>query len=418
MAKKPVQLPHNWEAEGIALACAVMSPQATQKFCQQLDPRMFWFPPHQVICKSIRELHEMRRDVDVVSLGHYLERAGRMEDAGGIDGFSGVMQLSLLEARLEPAMQIVKELHAIRMIHTRCREAAEECLNPERSLDWKLQMAGSITAGLLGSGSGAAVTAADVDLSPRQMGACIGLGYGLDHITGGAEPGQVNVLQALRKTGKTTALAQMALGSLQDGGSVVFVPIADMTASDISRKMVRQMCGWDKPPQQPQFEDLYYQTVQEFRGFGSRLAIWDPNLSAGSSDIEAITSWLDAQIHRTRPTVVYLDYFQRLTTRDSSEFSAATYATIAQKLGKWAHRYPDIVTWVGSQETADGRAAWTRELENETALLLRMTKPEGSESRRIISVELNRFGPMGGQVSYEFDSKYLAFRPEEPRRAA
>jgi len=412
MAKVPRQLPHNLEAEAIALSCACMSPESATKFCSSLDARHFWFPHHQEICKCIHAMHNMRREIDPVTLVSWMEETNNLEAAGGKGVVFGVLQAGLLEARMAPAVQIVLELHAIRMLHTRAKEVAEEALNPSRSLDWKMQAASTITAGLMGVSSQGATTAATVDITPRPLGSSLGLGWSLDSATGGAHPGQVNVIQAKRKGGKTTAMVQMALSNLMDGESVVFVPIADMTDSDISRKMIRQMCGWDKPPTQPNLEDQYYRTVDEFRGFGDRLAMWDPNLSSGTSDIESITAWLDAQIHRKRPNKVYLDYFQRLTTRDSSEFSASTYATIAQKLGKWVHRYPDIVPWVGSQETEDGRAAWTRELENETALTVRLVKPEGAESRRIATVELNRFGAMGGQVAFDFDIKYLCFRQE------
>lgn len=412
---QPVMLPHDVEAEMIALSCACMSPESTHKFCQSLTTKHFWFPHHQELCRAIHELHSHRREVDLVTLVSYLEKSGRMEDCGGRDEVVGVLSTGLLEARLTPAIQVVSELYAMRMIHQRAREVVQEVYNPNRSLAWKLEQAGSLTVGLV-SGDTGATTAATVDLTPREMGEPTGLGYGLDYVTGGLTPGQLTVIQAKRKVGKTTTMVQMALADLCDGKAVCIVPVADMTASDISRKMIRQMCGWDKAPNQPAFDDAYQATVAEFRGFGDRLVIWDPNLSSGTSDIESITAWLDAQIHRRRPAKVYLDYFQRFTTRDSSDHSASTFAVIASKLGKWAHRYPDICTIVGSQETEDGRSAWTRELENEVALLLRMTKPEGSEARRVITVELNRFGAMGAQVSYDFDAKYLCFRPEDRAR--
>jgi len=414
-------LPSDLNAEMVAVTSALSGAEANADFCRLVDASMFFYPLTRKLAERIGEMHKAGKIADPLSLKNWMEARGdfavdEVSDNQGCvtaGSYVGIMTAGLqIEGWMEASCQIIRDTHIQRTLFYRAQDVAKQALNPDRTVEWKIQQAATITHGLIVA-SGGAVTASDVDLTPREMGASIGLGWSLDSATGGCHGGQISVCQAKRKGGKTTAMVQMALGELQDGGTVIFVPIADMTASDICRKMVRQMCGWDKPPTQPSLNDAYYQTVDEFRGFGDRLAIWDPNLANGSTDIESITAWLDAQIHRKRPTKVFLDYFQRLTTRDSKEFSAATYATIAQKLGKWAHRYPDIVTWAGSQETEDGRAAWTRELENETALSVRLVKPEGSESRRIATVELNRFGPMGGSVNLEFDMKYLAFRQEK-----
>lgn len=420
---KPALVIHDLTAEATAISSALGSIEANAKFCQLVQPEMFFANSTRKVADAIHEMYKAGKFADPLSLKNWMETKGYVQSfVDPVNETQGCLTISTyadiiymgVESMgwLESSCQTIRDLHIQRILHERGKDLVREAFNPNRTVDWKLNMAATITHGLIVA-AGGALTAADVDLTPRQMGSSIGLGWGLDSATEGCHSGQISVCQAKRKGGKTTAMVQMALDELQRGGSVVFVPIADMTASDIARKMIRQMCGWDKPPLQPSFQDAYYATVDEFRGFGDRLAIWDPNLTSGTSDIESITAWLDAQIHRKRPTKVFLDYFQRLTTRDSKEFSAATYAAIAQKLGKWAHRYPDIVTWVGSQETEDGRAAWTRELENETALSIRLVKPEGSETRRVCSVELNRFGPMGGYVNLEFDLKYLAFREEK-----
>jgi len=420
--KKEIQeLPSDLNAEMVAVTSALAGVSQNAEFCRLVEPLMFYFPLTQKIAERIHEMHKAGKLADPLSLKKWMEARGDFDQAaqsneqGAIsaDSYFSVIQSGMsIDGWMEASCQIIRDLHIQRTLYFRAQDVAKQALNPSRTIEWKIAQAATITHGLIVS-SGGAITAADVDLTPRTLGSSLGLGWSLDSATGGANPGQVNVIQAKRKVGKTTAMVQMALSNLTSGESVIIVPIADMTASDISRKMIRQMCGWDKPPLQPSFQDAYYRTVDEFRGFGDRLAIWDPNKSSGTTDIESVTAWLDAQIQAKRPEKVYIDYFQRLSTRDSKEFSAATYATIAQKLGKWAHRYDDIVTWVGSQETEDGRAAWTRELENETALSVRFVKPEGSELHRVASVELNRFGAMGGRVSYEFDQKYLAFREDK-----
>jgi KaiC/GvpD/RAD55 family RecA-like ATPase len=405
-----------WECEALALSFGMQSDEQAMKFCSMLKPAMFWFPDHRVIAGALHEMHQQRMPIDQITLRRYMSGRGLLaseptEFAVSAETYLETAAMCLTPSQFEPNAATVRDLWTRRIIRERALEVAEEVLNPARSMAWQLDQAATLTTGLVCAEAGA-VTAATVDLKPHQQGVKLLLGDRLDMATGGAQPGQITVIQAATKVGKTTAMVQSMTQALLLGQTCIYVPIADLSPSDLSRKVIRQMCGWDRPPEQPSLQDAYYSTVDEFRSFGDRLTIFDPNASSGTTDIEAVTSWLDAQCHRLRPDRIYLDYFQRFTTREKAEVGPSMYAVIAQKLGKWSHRQQESIIYVGSQETADGSTRWSLELENETALCIRFTKPEGDEKRRVATVGLNRFGPMGETVGFSFDSHYLSFRED------
>lgn len=77
------QIPQNIEAEQSVLAACMLNPDAIDEVASKLIPENFFRPAHQVIFKSMLELHARNLPVDQISLAENLRAQGQLDAIGG-----------------------------------------------------------------------------------------------------------------------------------------------------------------------------------------------------------------------------------------------------------------------------------------------------------------------------------------------
>lgn len=76
--------PSNVDAEESLLGAALLSASAVDVLAASTKPNEFYKPTHVYIADAIRTLHDKRAPVDVVTVASELQRAGHLEEVGGI----------------------------------------------------------------------------------------------------------------------------------------------------------------------------------------------------------------------------------------------------------------------------------------------------------------------------------------------
>lgn len=374
----------------------------------------FHHPAHAILWDAIAALEE----VDLVTVCSWLRRHGKLQDVGGEDYVIQVAEEVPSAANGEYFGRIVLETARRRSLMANLRRTVA-AVGEEPNMAAVFSLANAIQADAL----------PDVPRSYNFRNLTIlpagkGLSTGFPNLdktvsTRGHPQGQVTVVAAPAKGGKTTLMLDMFLHDLREGRRVCYATFADIDAVGIKKRLIRKLCGHENPP-----EDLLsapeYQEAEAWLDAQETGCIYD-GFANGDDSVEAFAAWLEAE-HRQRPfTKCYVDYAQEL--RSSSK--AAQYspeqnqAECARVLVRLARKL-DIAVIVGSQVTeapkegAKAKTKWSRSWEEKAGWVLVITKYD--DLGPYLQVAYSRFGPQSSPkhtVGQQMDwlGKELAFVP-------
>ena len=78
------EIPQNIEAEQSVLGAMLIDKNAVELISEQLKPEDFYRQTHQVIFKTMMELHSRKEAVDMVTVINELKKTEKLNDVGGI----------------------------------------------------------------------------------------------------------------------------------------------------------------------------------------------------------------------------------------------------------------------------------------------------------------------------------------------
>ena len=76
-------LPHNFLAEKIILSSLLVSTEAIEITLRSVKIETFYFKNHQELYQSIIEMYSQKIPIDIVTLNSFLQDNGRLNDIGG-----------------------------------------------------------------------------------------------------------------------------------------------------------------------------------------------------------------------------------------------------------------------------------------------------------------------------------------------
>lgn len=258
--------------------------------------------------------------------------------------------------------------------------------------------------------SGRVVTCSDVfDLVDE--GAPEGVPTGFECIDSkseckGAAKGQMSVVCAQPKHGKSSFLCQMAINACELGHRVLYVTLADLTKNQVWRRMRRIQTGWADPPLSLELADDWQKQIGACR-------LWDLQLAdardLGGWHVEDVCEGIEALHKRNRYDLVCIDYAQKMSSREIPDRVRAT-ERVSSVVSQTASMR-GFACWLGSQQTDDGKAWYSREFTADCSLLLHLNAPNDRDAPdREFFVEHQRFGPSGFVALGTWDDKRLCFK--------
>lgn len=128
-AKKP---PQNNEAEQAVLGCAMLEEEAAQSMRSKLNREDFYVYAHQVIYDAMADIIGENRPVDIVTVQQQLERAGKTDEAGGLDYLISLTNALPDAANYRYYIDIVKQNGLRRKLISTTADIAEEAYTGER----------------------------------------------------------------------------------------------------------------------------------------------------------------------------------------------------------------------------------------------------------------------------------------------
>lgn len=383
---------HDHSAEMCVLGSVIISePKILALKAMGLTRDSFHHPAHAIIWDAISDLEV----IDLVTIANWLRRHNKLDDVGGEDYLIQVAEEVPSAANAEYYAKIVLETAIRRNLYKNTRR-----LTSAVGTEPNMAIVSSLAV---------AVQRDAIEFSPRGLAMdsvqdnpeVQGLSTGFDQLdrkitTRGHPRGQVTVLAAPAKGGKTTLMLDMFLHDLRAGRRVCYATFADLDASGIKRRLMRKLCERECPP-----EDLIalaeWKSSLEWLDSCRHGMIYD-GFTTEDDSVEAFAAWVEME-HRKEPFAkVYVDYAQELR----SHSKAAAYspeqnqAEAARALVRLARRL-DLAVVVGSQVTeapregVKARTKWSRAWEEKAGWVLVITNHE--DLGPFVEITYSRFGP-------------------------
>lgn len=243
---RPFPVPsHSVEAEQAVLGSLMIDPKAWATIADVLAPVDFYLAEHRVIFEAIGALARAGKAHDVVMVSQHLERAGQLNDAGGLACLGPLARDTPTAANVKDYAHAVRDRAMFRglsclaqALERGASEAGErtasELIAAHHEALIALQARSRDGKGLVSSRDLAVELVDDLDRRQESNpGLCVGL-VDFDQISGGLENGDLVVIAARPGMGKTALLVTIA-GHVSEHAPVA-VFSAEMPAQQLMRR--------------------------------------------------------------------------------------------------------------------------------------------------------------------------------------
>ena len=127
--------PQNLEAEESVLGALMVDKDAIFKIADVLHPDDFYKPAHVTICQAIFNLFEKHEPIDILSVTTKLKEAGLLQEIGGHNYLTKLIESVPTSAHINHYAKIVREKKILRDLIHASGQISEEAFNPNDDID-------------------------------------------------------------------------------------------------------------------------------------------------------------------------------------------------------------------------------------------------------------------------------------------
>jgi len=245
--------PHSLEAEQAVLGALMLDGEAWDKIADAISTEDFYRRDHRLIFHAISELVERGQPCDAVTLSEYLDRAGTLDDAGGLAYLGRLAQDTPSASNVRAYAGIVRERAVLRDLISAGGDIADSAFRPEgRSvpelLDRAEQRVFQIAERGARRGKGFVslkkilpATVDRLDLLSSNEGQITGLTTGfseIDRMTAGLQKGDLVIVAGRPSMGKTSLAMNMAENAAIGTRAAVAIFSMEMPAEQLAFRMI------------------------------------------------------------------------------------------------------------------------------------------------------------------------------------
>ena len=250
-------LPHSQHSEAALIGGLMLDNARFDDVADLIAPADFHQSEHRELFTALCDLAAAGRPFDVVTMAETLERAGRLEHAGGMPYLGVLAHTTPSAANCQHYARTVADLAALRRLAGACADGLAAASEPGRrdpgevaaNIEAAIFAAAERTGGERGPKSAAALLPGALDdLDRRANGeGSNGLETGLrdlDRAIGGMDPGQLILIGARPGVGKSALALGIALHAAAGGRPVALFSL-EMSAAEV---MQRALAGLARVP--------------------------------------------------------------------------------------------------------------------------------------------------------------------------
>lgn len=237
------------DAELAVLAAVLSDPEALLELDGRVRVTDFAAPAHAAVFAAALACEADGHSPDRITIGNYLERAGKLPDVVSPDFLESLFTGSAESANLHAHAEVVRDRSLKRQVHRVARTLAQEAGSPQSTGQDAVAVAEReiLKLGDFGPGAaevitvGASLSELVSDIREADGDEMIGVPTGfreLDQKTSGLQPGQLAILAARPGLGKTTMALQMACTIAKSTGERVLILSHEMTHKELSARLL------------------------------------------------------------------------------------------------------------------------------------------------------------------------------------
>ncbi len=438
--------PQSLEAEFSVLGGLMLEREAYDQISDLIEATDFYKPAHQLIYKTIRELHQKANPVDIITVMNSLQTKNELEQIGGAEYLATLLEKVVSAANIDSHAKIIREKSLLRKLISTSSGLIEKAYGTEYTdVESLIDLAESeilkvgenkITQGL--------VSALDIvnksiekidDLYTRKVDVTgIATGFTeLDKMTSGLQPGEVIIIAARPSMGKTALSLNLATHmAIREKKKVAYFSV-EMAKEQLMMRILasesRVNMGEIKSGR---IQDSSWPKLIQTAGFIGEAPLFIDDTS-GISPFE-----IRARCRRMKATVgldiIMIDYLQIMDLKQKVESRERAVAEISKALKTIAKEMQIPVIALAQLNRgvesrtdrrpmlSDLRESGSIEQDADVIMMLHREDYWDKESpekagQALIIIGKNRNGPTG-DVKLHFDAKTNKFRDADPDRVS
>ncbi|MHB2027062.1 MAG: replicative DNA helicase [Elusimicrobiota bacterium] len=235
--------PQALEAEKAVLGAMLLTRDAVEKTLDVLDSRDFYQESHRVIYQAVRGLYDRGQAVDVVTVGEELRRMKALDEIGGMETLTGMVNSVATAAHVDHYARIVRDKSVLRELISTATAVVTSCYQEEKEPSVILDQAQAdilkvaekqVLHGVLDVKKLAHEAIEQIEAAYKRREAVIGVPSGLkdlDRITSGFQKSDLILLAARPSQGKTALALNIAANAALNPKSSVPVLFFSMEMS-------------------------------------------------------------------------------------------------------------------------------------------------------------------------------------------
>ena len=243
------KLPQNLDAEMSVLGICFLNEYALDKICEDLLPEMFFDEKNRTIFETICNLHKTKVAIDITTVTDDLEKRKKLNQSGGVDYISDVIDSVAVASNLEYYMQIVKDNYVRRNLIDAATNIATNAYDEENVTDLLDNAEKDILNVVKARQSSVFVpirevlrrAQANLEELAQNKRTVTGLEtgfYDLDKHTAGLHGGEMIILAARPGMGKTAFALNIATNAAMTTDKAIAVFNLEMSAEMLVNRMI------------------------------------------------------------------------------------------------------------------------------------------------------------------------------------
>jgi replicative DNA helicase len=371
-------IPSNLDAERAFLSCAIQNISILNEAADYASPKLFHHPAHKRIFESALELWKEGKDCDLVTLTDLMSNAGTLELSGGAAFITECFMSPAVTSNWREYLEILRQNHTRRLAVSAAERIIASAQNPAEAGELSEVVQKALVAVAADAESkGRIESLKEVALARisayeeiyKNKGKLIGVTTGfkpLDDLTGGFREGQLIVIGAATKGGKTSMAVNMATRAANAGHPVGFISL-EMSSGELFDRFVSSYGGVDvsvlsKAPTAHDIGNI---------GRAAHQASLLPIYIRDEGDVNPLQLRAAMRrmcaVHKTR--IIVVDYIQLLSPTDRKDSRERQVAEASRTLKQLAKEL-GITIIALTQLNAEGASRESRAIEHDCDLFL------------------------------------------------
>ena len=333
-------LPNNIDAEKALIGSMFWSRSALQKGCEDIEKEFFYLDSNVKIFEIIKDLYNLRKPVDVNTVTTELVDRNALNQVGGVEYLSEVINSVATGANIEYYIDIVTEKYTLRKLIEAATSIEKKAYQDNVDVSETVELAEKSifdvsktrrTSEFRKISDVLNKTQEDLDILVKNKGKITGLTTGLkdlDNITEGLHETQLVIIAARPAVGKTAFALNIAAAAAKSTKKNIAIFSLEMPAEQLVLRMISSLGQIDnKKLQTGRLETEDYRRINEAISQLSDTNIYfHDGASTTASEIQAKCRRLAAQGEGLG--LVVIDYLQLIDS--SGRYAGARQQEISE----------------------------------------------------------------------------------------